>query len=121
MVHRGFATAFRHVQKPMTQAISDLGCSNLVVSGHSLGAAMSTLAAIYIRGELGLRIENVYTYGKPRVGNYAFVSAFQALAERDKVSPAMWRVVHFHDPVPRVPAPKGSFPSVIWEYEYAHE
>lgn len=121
MVHQGFAAAFDHVQNPMVAAIEKYHCSNLVVTGHSLGGAMTALASIYIRGELGLHVENVFTYGKPRVGNYAFVNSFLSLAKKDGVEPAMWRLVHYHDPVPRVPAPKGTFPSVIWSYEYAHE
>jgi len=121
MVHSGFATAFDHVQSKMVDAIHAFECSNMVVAGHSLGGAMATLAAIYIRGELGIHVEHVYTYGKPRVGNYAFVDAFIGLAKKSGVEPAMWRLVHFHDPVPRVPAPKGSFPSIVWKYEYAHE
>jgi len=63
----------------------------------------------------------VFTYGKHRVGNYAFVNSFLALAKKDRVEPAMWRVVHYHDPVPHVPLPNGSFPSILLRYDYAHE
>merc|ERR1712226_791700 len=91
------------------------------MGGHSLGGALASLATIYIRGELGIKVTKTYTFGKPRVGNYAYVKAWHALAERDGVNPPMWRVVHYRDIVPRVPEPIGWFPTAVWVFEYAHE
>merc|ERR1712187_63403 len=40
------------------------------------------------------------------VGNKAFVDEFVSTAAAAGLSPGAWRVVHYHDPVPRM-APKG--------------
>ena len=67
----------------------------VVVTGHSLGGAVATLATAYIR-KAGYAAD-LYTYGSPRVGNDAFV-AFVT----DQPG-AEYRVTHTDDPVPRLP------------------
>jgi hypothetical protein len=61
-------------------------------TGHSLGAAISTLAAYAIGN-----VQALYTFGSPRVGNLAFAQAF---ASSDIPH---YRVVHHQDIVPHVP------------------
>lgn len=43
----------------------------IYLTGHSLGAALSVLAALDIKTTFG-RVDAVYTYGLPRVGNKPF-------------------------------------------------
>ena len=43
----------------------------LCITGHSLGGAIASLAALFLSRE-GLRVVAVYTFGSPRVGNAAF-------------------------------------------------
>jgi len=73
------------------------------VTGHSLGAAMATLAAY----EIG-NVQALYTYGSPRVGNGPFAQAF---SEADI---AHYRFVHHKDVVPHVPVPV----PVLFGYEH---
>src|SRR5262249_58747833 len=62
-------------------------------TGHSLGAALATLAAHRYPHTAG-----VYTFGSPRVGNHAFVASFNArMAQRS------FRYVNDHDIVAQVP------------------
>jgi triacylglycerol lipase len=63
-------------------------------TGHSLGAALATIAAY----EVG-NVQALYTYGSPRVGNVPFAQVF---SEADI---AHYRVVHHKDVVPHVPIP----------------
>lgn len=83
----------------MTTAVAAAKTANpsysIVFTGHSLGAAVATVGAAYIR-KAGSSID-IYTYGSPRVGNKAFVAFVtdQAGAEN--------RVTHLDDPVPRLP------------------
>jgi hypothetical protein len=71
-------------------------------TGHSLGAALATLAA-YDFGN----VQALYTYGSPRVGNLGFARAFS----RSDVP--HYRVVHHHDIVTQVPFP---FPAIGYEH-----
>ena len=44
----------------------------VVPAGHSLGGALATLAAYDIQTAFDFKNLQVYTYGAPRTGNYAF-------------------------------------------------
>jgi len=114
LAHSGFAAAYEELRGPVHAALLDLSCGRVAVTGHSLGAAVATLAAFDLRAARGLRVERVWTFGKPRIGNAAFVGAFVAAAERQGQRPALWRVVHYHDPVPRAP------PDLPGYYEVSH-
>jgi len=67
----------------------------VVATGHSLGGAVATLAAAYLRAA-GNAVD-LYTYGSPRVGNDAFANFVSAQAGLEI------RVTHLDDPVPRLP------------------
>uniref|UniRef100_A0AC34R0X9 Fungal lipase-like domain-containing protein n=1 Tax=Panagrolaimus sp. JU765 TaxID=591449 RepID=A0AC34R0X9_9BILA len=71
----------------------------LWVTGHSLGAAMASIAAATI-SKLGYFTSDkikLVTYGEPRVGNADYAAAV------DKLVPYAFRVVHDHDLVPHLP------------------
>jgi len=89
-VHHGFAEALTHVHARVTQSITQAPC-RVVVTGHSLGAALATLVASLHKGA------RLYTFGSPRVGNAAF---------SEMISPERhWRYVDYVDLVTRVPSP----------------
>jgi pimeloyl-ACP methyl ester carboxylesterase len=88
-VHRGFANAFQAIQKDVDDWITCHAGWRIIITGHSLGAAMATLlASRHPSAEL-------VTFGSPRVGNAAFARLFAARAPR--------RYVDFCDLVTRVP------------------
>lgn len=66
------------------------------IAGHSLGAAMATILALYA-AENNIRISGLFTFGSPRVGNRKFVKAL----ERSLITP--YRFVNCADVVTRVP------------------
>ena len=73
----------------------------MIVTGHSLGGALATLAAADIRKiDDPWYSENteLYTYGSPRVGNEATA---RFLTKQSNYS---YRVTSMHDPVPRIPS-----------------
>lgn len=98
-IHSGFLRAWSQVQDTAYAAIASVQATypnyTLVVTGHSLGAAVGTIAAAHLR-EDGFPCD-LYTYGSPRVGNQGFVD-FVAAQEGNE-----FRVTHFDDPVPQVP------------------
>ena len=76
----------------------------LVVTGHSLGAAIAEVATLdLLAAELpphaGL---THYSFGTPRVGNAAWAAAVSAAAAASRPD-SYYRVVHALDPVPRLP------------------
>jgi hypothetical protein len=99
LLHTGFYDAWLEVADDVKAAIASAVATypsySIVFTGHSLGAAVATVGASYVRNS-GYSID-IYTYGSPRVGNRAFVAYVtdQAGAE--------YRVTHLDDPVPRLP------------------
>lgn len=101
-VHSGYAAAYEEVREPMIRAFQQLRCKSLTFTGHSLGGGLATIAAMDMRGSKRILVESVWTYGKPRVGNAAFVHEFEKAAEMQGAEPPMWRIVHYHDIVPHL-------------------
>ena len=92
-VHRGFKNALDEVWEdlfPYLAALQRRGCK-IWMTGHSLGAALATLAADRY-GE----VQGVYTFGSPRVGNRRF---------KENYSIRAYRFVNGNDMVARVPPP----------------
>jgi hypothetical protein len=70
-VHTGFAGALLEIWDQADTNLGPVGGYKLLVTGHSLGAAMATLAAS-LRPPAAL-----YTFGCPRVGDKDFVAVLQ--------------------------------------------
>ena len=80
-VHAGFKDALEEVWKdrPGVQGVSTYILSlqaaknrPLWITGHSLGAALATVAANLCSDDPNLGFTGLYTYGSPRVGNRGF-------------------------------------------------
>ena len=69
------------------------------VTGHSLGAALATLATIRLTND-GIPVNGLYTYGCPRVGEVKFRSLFE-----ENVTARAYRLVNNNDIVARIPIP----------------
>lgn len=102
-IHSGFAEAYRGLRAPIFEAVQDLNCTSLAFAGHSLGGALVTLASFEARAGFDLHVDEVWTFGKPRVGNDHFAKRYVEAAKSQGVEPPMWRIVHYLDPAPRVP------------------
>jgi triacylglycerol lipase len=92
-VHRGFKDALDEVWLELAvyiRRLKDQGCK-IWITGHSLGAALATLAA-----DRYANVQGVYTFGSPRVGDGAFKKNFDAEA---------YRIVNNQDIATRVPPP----------------
>jgi hypothetical protein len=87
-VHRGFKRALNSAWTAIESALQSIDCP-LFYTGHSLGAALATLAAVRRAPRA------VYTFGSPRVGD-------RRLSEKLKHIP-IYRVVHGKDIVTTVP------------------
>lgn len=109
-VHGGFLDAYDSVSSQLINLLEimfngDAGAWSLYVTGHSLGGALSTLAAYdYSKrgswgsdGKGGKPSVCLINFGSPRVGNKAFAKSF------DRLVPNAWRVVNTNDAVTLVP------------------
>jgi triacylglycerol lipase len=98
--HRGFMEAYFAVRDRLLAAVHQAPEHAIVVTGHSLGGALATIAALDVQFNItqhtGQNI-SVYTFGAPRVGNPALVNSF-----RQRV-PQSYRFVYGWDIVTRVP------------------
>ena len=76
----------------------------MLVTGHSLGAAVASFAALtiddYIEQESIVCDLQVYTYGQPRWGNDAMIEYYESKLSNNKKN---FRVTNERDPVPHLP------------------
>ncbi|KAG8409941.1 hypothetical protein J3458_019014 [Metarhizium acridum] len=111
-VHAGFAQAWDEIKVAVNKAITLATRGKrqyaVVFTGHSLGGAVATLGAAYLRRS-GLHVR-LYTYGSPRVGNDRFASWFS------NIQGGQWRVTHEDDPVPRLPPSFSGYRHITPEY-----
>ncbi|KAK4217582.1 Alpha/Beta hydrolase protein [Rhypophila decipiens] len=102
LVHAGFASAWSEVSAVVLTGVASARAANptysVISTGHSLGGAVATLAAAYLR-EAG-HPTDLYTYGSPRVGNFVFA---EYVTETQGGLGAEYRVTHTDDPVPKLP------------------
>ena len=87
-VHKGFKRALNSIWTPLATALDALDCP-VFYTGHSLGAALATLAAARRAPRA------VYAYGSPRVGDAQFVGKLKDVP--------VFRVIHGNDIVTTVP------------------
>lgn len=108
-VHQGFYDAYQSVAPQVVAAVAAAvqscpQCDKLLATGHSLGAAMTTVAAFELSAAYPQLAVTLINFGSPRVGNAGFAAEFVRRVG------ASWRCVHYRDLVPNVP-PQVWYPS----------
>lgn len=93
--HQGFVTGWRCLRDWCASVALSYRSLPIVCTGHSLGGALATLAAVDLPGSAPT---HAYTYGSPRVGFADFANCYD-----DTVATTV-RVVHADDIVPTVPS-----------------
>lgn len=106
--HRGFMAAYFAVRDRLLPAVKAITSPHIVVTGHSLGGALATIAALdmqyNITSQSGQAI-SAYTFGAPRVGNRALVDSY------NRRVPDSFRYIFGWDIVTRIPR--------VWQ-DYTH-
>jgi triacylglycerol lipase len=98
--HRGFMAAYFAVRDRLQDRIKQYPTATLVVTGHSLGGALATIAALDLQYNITQHSKqplSVYTFGAPRVGNAALVESFSQRV------PNSYRFVYGRDLVTHIP------------------
>lgn len=79
-VHSGFYAQFSalkaHINTAYTVYCSRVAKPRVLVTGHSLGSALATVAALYIRDKYPDSTVDYVGFGTPRVGDRCFVETF---------------------------------------------
>ena len=101
-VHKGFKEAFDHVRDEIFDIVDkSIGKDlPLYVTGHSLGAALATVATQELEEKFHDLIAACYTFGSPRVGDGTYEKSIKA---------PVYRIVNTTDIVTLVPFFLGTF------------
>jgi len=102
LVHAGFLTAYNSIASEVvaavkTQLAGPAAGYSLRTAGHSLGAALSSLAAVSLKSNFPDSPIQMYTYGQPRTGNPTFATMVNNMFGTDA-----FRSVHTTDGVPTI-------------------
>lgn len=93
--HTGFIQALEKIESNLESELAKLAENtprNICITGHSLGAALSTLFGINTKQEIAA----IYAVGSPRVGGVKFAEAIEP-------NFPLYRIVNDNDLVPRFP------------------
>jgi triacylglycerol lipase len=95
-VHAGFRVAYESIAKEVEKHVLGLKKLPLYITGHSLGAALATVATQRLEHNPRIRemIAACYTFGSPRVGNSHYDLEFKS---------PIYRVVNTTDVVTVIP------------------
>ena len=66
------------VMSYVDQLYHEHGNPSIIVTGHILGGALSTLAGYHLRQKYGDKV-TLYNFGSPRVGNEAFYNKIREM------------------------------------------
>eukprot|EP00929_Paragymnodinium_shiwhaense_P003851 TRINITY_DN104541_c0_g1_i1.p1 TRINITY_DN104541_c0_g1~~TRINITY_DN104541_c0_g1_i1.p1 ORF type:complete len:327 (-),score=20.33 TRINITY_DN104541_c0_g1_i1:204-1184(-) len=108
--HTGFFISEEKLRPGIEKALLTRSCKNVLLTGHSMGAAVVSILAYKLQQDLatkGAKVVAVVGFGTPRAMNSMFAKA----AER---SLPYLRVVNDADPVPHLP------PRTAWLPDFRH-
>merc|ERR1712187_761287 len=89
--------------------------TGLFVTGHSLGAAVSTLATYSLKQRHNFDVRMAYVFSSPRVGNNAFSQTFDIKVGG---TTPFFRVTYSRDPIVHLPPMLLDYTHVQFEVFY---
>lgn len=103
LTEQGFTKVYATIRQDILATLTSLfqsGSASLLVTGHSLGAAMAVLAIPDVKANAAIADPAMVSFAGPRVGNPKFAET--TYNGGDFTS---WRVVNTNDLVPTLPKP----------------
>ncbi|KAI6021556.1 Alpha/Beta hydrolase protein [Pisolithus microcarpus] len=99
-VHTGFLIAYQSIAQVMLDIVESQIKSYptyaVVMTGHSLGGAIASIASIAIRHTYSATTVRLYTIGQPRTGDPAYAALVEKVVGKENI----YRGVHSIDGVP---------------------
>ncbi|KAN0138436.1 alpha/beta-hydrolase [Lactarius tabidus] len=99
-VHAGFLISYNSVRSVVLRTVREQLEAYpgyvVVLAGHSLGAALASLAAISVKSNIPWAAVRLFTFGQPRTGDAAFADLLESIIGCDNI----FRAVHTRDGVP---------------------
>jgi triacylglycerol lipase len=100
-VHEGFLQTYNVFRTKITETLAVLDTrKRFFIAGHSLGAALATLAVPDLAASTGFKSPVVYTYASPRVGDKAFARSYDR-----QYGKRSFRIANTSDLVVSIPPP----------------
>lgn len=99
-VHDGFINTYLNIRDLMIDNIRLSPRTQVYIGGHSLGASFATFALTDIELNLHRKVNALYTYGSPRIGDNQFVELFNKNFQN-----ITFRIVNTSDVVTSIPLP----------------
>ena len=100
-IEKGFYKVYENIKRDVFNKLKEINnyydTKNILLTGHSLGAAVSTLLAYDMVRNYNNYSVSLINFGSPRVGNSYFVYDFFKYKFYSK------RVTHYYDIVPHLP------------------
>ncbi|KAJ3414304.1 hypothetical protein HDV05_006753 [Chytridiales sp. JEL 0842] len=116
-IHSGFWNVWRSVSRQVQAQLNSALAANpsytVTFTGHSLGGAVATVAALDVASPGGLVPPNrvlIYTHGAPRVGNDPFYLYLKSFGFQN-----VYRGVNYNDIVPHLPPTLINFNHILNE------
>ena len=97
LIHQGFSNIYTSVKNTIFNAISKYKPKNIIITGHSLGSGVATVASYDIAKQYPNTKVVVYAFASPRVGNIKFAEAVNLATY------SFYRIVNIADIIPTLP------------------
>lgn len=107
LCHTGFQNAYNAVASQVISIVraqlTQFPKYTIRVTGHSLGGALASLAAVSMQQNFPSNLVFAYTLGQPRTGDYNYAQFVDTLFPFRLGKPTFMRAIHTNDGVPGMP------------------
>jgi len=76
-VHAGFLKSYKSVREFVHKIVKESNVKKIIIFGHSMGGAVSALAALDIQYNFSDKEIGCFTIGTPKIGNESFKKSFE--------------------------------------------